>query len=294
MDIKLIGNQIQKFRRERGLTQKQLGEAVGVSTQAVSQWENGGAPDISLLPAIGDILGVTVDALFGREGGEVRDMTDTFLRWLRSVPERERLSRITRLLWEAELYGVSDINLGQIRINYPTEGETAWGSSGSILMRTVMGTGSGYIMGVGSDDYSYMGVFPEPEEGYERYLLSDEKYRRLFGALATPGAMEILRYLCRSRESYYVPEVVARNTGLESAEAERLLDILADVTGQIVKREITLPEGPVSAYAMMDDGGLVALLTFARWFCQGDHTYLTANILRGQSLDRGEARNEKA
>ena len=74
MDTKLIGEQITRYRKGRNLTQEELGKAVGVSTQAVSRWENGGAPDVALLPAIADKLGVTIDALFGREGGEKVDM----------------------------------------------------------------------------------------------------------------------------------------------------------------------------------------------------------------------------
>lgn len=40
-----IGSTIAALRKKLGFTQEQLGEAVGVSGQAVSKWENGGAPD---------------------------------------------------------------------------------------------------------------------------------------------------------------------------------------------------------------------------------------------------------
>ena len=293
MDVSLIGEQIQKFRKARGLTQRELGAAIGVSTQAVSQWENGGAPDVSLLPAIADKLGVTVDALFGREGGEVRDMRETFLGWLHSLPESERLTRITRLLWEAALYGVSESLVGRIKIDYPDTSEFDMPEQDAVLMRTVFGTQSGYILGVGAEDFSFMGVFPEPDGGYERYLLDDEQYRELFAVLSTPGALKALRYFCRSGESFFVPSVVARDTGLSVEEAERVLEALNGVLGQMVRQEFTLPDGPVNAYAFMDDGCLVALLLFARWLMQANHTYLTANILRGQSLDHKEAGCEK-
>ena len=52
MDNNLIGEQITRYRKERNMTQEELGKAAGVSTQAVSRWENGGAPDVALLPAI--------------------------------------------------------------------------------------------------------------------------------------------------------------------------------------------------------------------------------------------------
>lgn len=64
----ILSERIAELRRERGLTQEQLGQPLGVSAQAVSKWEKGGAPDVELLPALADQLGVTVDALFGREG----------------------------------------------------------------------------------------------------------------------------------------------------------------------------------------------------------------------------------
>lgn len=47
-----IGTTIKKLRRDRNITQEQLAEMLGVSTNAVSQWEcDKTAPDISHLPA---------------------------------------------------------------------------------------------------------------------------------------------------------------------------------------------------------------------------------------------------
>ncbi len=54
------------LRKERGLTQQQISEVLGVSPQAVSRWENSAAlPDIGLLPAIAAYFEVSVDVLLG-------------------------------------------------------------------------------------------------------------------------------------------------------------------------------------------------------------------------------------
>ncbi len=90
MDSNLIGEQITRYRKALNMTQEELGKAAGVSTQAVSRWENSGAPDVALLPAIADKLGVTIDALFGREGGEQVDVHDVVARWLASLPQKDR------------------------------------------------------------------------------------------------------------------------------------------------------------------------------------------------------------
>ena len=62
-----LGENIRRLRGERSLTQEQLAYELGVSPQAVSRWETGGAlPDVSMLPVIADFFDVTLDELMGR------------------------------------------------------------------------------------------------------------------------------------------------------------------------------------------------------------------------------------
>ena len=61
-----LGKRIAALRKEKGLTQEQLAEKVGVSAQAVSKWENDvSCPDITILPLLADLFGVSVDELLG-------------------------------------------------------------------------------------------------------------------------------------------------------------------------------------------------------------------------------------
>lgn len=63
-----IGNRIGQYRRKLGLTQEALAQKLEVTNQAVSKWESDQCcPDISLLPRLADIFGITIDELFGRE-----------------------------------------------------------------------------------------------------------------------------------------------------------------------------------------------------------------------------------
>lgn len=60
-----IGKNIAALRRKKGLTQEKLGEALGVTNQAVSKWEGEiTMPDIMLLPQIAKVLGVTIEDLY--------------------------------------------------------------------------------------------------------------------------------------------------------------------------------------------------------------------------------------
>lgn len=68
-----IGNRIQRFRKEKGLTQEELAAKLGVSSQAVSKWENDAScPDISLLPQLCRVLGISTDELLTGKNDEVR------------------------------------------------------------------------------------------------------------------------------------------------------------------------------------------------------------------------------
>ena len=64
MDAKEIGRFICSLRKDKGLTQSALAELLNISNRTVSKWETGdGMPDISLLPDIAKVLGVTTDEL---------------------------------------------------------------------------------------------------------------------------------------------------------------------------------------------------------------------------------------
>lgn len=60
-----LGKKIKQLRLKAKLTQEQLAEQLGIGPQSVSKWENSVAmPDISTLPMLAEIFGVTIDDLF--------------------------------------------------------------------------------------------------------------------------------------------------------------------------------------------------------------------------------------
>lgn len=68
MNDMTLGQRIAALRRQKDMTQETLAEALGISPQAVSKWENDvSCPDIMLLPQLAGMLGVTVDALLSGE-----------------------------------------------------------------------------------------------------------------------------------------------------------------------------------------------------------------------------------
>ena len=61
---KTLGMMIAELRKEKGMTQLELAEKMGVTDKAVSKWERDlSCPDINSLPNLAEILDVTVDEL---------------------------------------------------------------------------------------------------------------------------------------------------------------------------------------------------------------------------------------
>ena len=72
MSNKTMGHIIASRRRELGMTQKELADQLNITDKAVSKWERDLAyPDISTIPKLAEILGVSVEELMGAKTATV-------------------------------------------------------------------------------------------------------------------------------------------------------------------------------------------------------------------------------
>lgn len=102
MSIDTIGKQIAVIRKERGIRQEELAAYVGVSSQAVSKWENGGVPDTELLPKIADFFEVSVDFLFGRSITDCRSLPSVLREKIAETPIEQRFKMVFDYCWDME------------------------------------------------------------------------------------------------------------------------------------------------------------------------------------------------
>ena len=95
-----IAANIRRLRREKGVTQEQLAESIGVTCAAVSRWERGEAyPDITLLGPLAYYFGVSTDELLGYNAAqaeqEIENLLTEYTRLYRTVGEAESREFIT-------------------------------------------------------------------------------------------------------------------------------------------------------------------------------------------------------
>ena len=110
-----LGKKIRQLRFKAGLTQEQLAEKLGIGPQSVSKWENGvSMPDITALPLLAEIFGVSIDDLFdltaeqrlnrieNRMDNEEDLPQDVFMEYEEflkaQLPDEQHKKRVTELL----------------------------------------------------------------------------------------------------------------------------------------------------------------------------------------------------
>ena len=68
MDMIKIGNYLSELRRERGITQEELGRELGVSNKTVSRWETGTyLPPVEMLQALSNKYGISINEILAGE-----------------------------------------------------------------------------------------------------------------------------------------------------------------------------------------------------------------------------------
>ena len=123
-----LGKRIGALRREKGLKQDELAEKLGISPQAVSKWETDQTcPDISLLPLLAKILGVSVDELLSGKTeeapavrilpeGERKNIKDMMLRIVAKSAKGD-VARVNLPLAIIEVAIDSGLNMSQVSGN---------------------------------------------------------------------------------------------------------------------------------------------------------------------------------
>ncbi|MBE5887203.1 MAG: helix-turn-helix domain-containing protein [Lachnospiraceae bacterium] len=98
MDKIQVGLKIANYRKEKGFTQKDLAEKLGVTDKSVSKWETGvNFPDVAILETLAEELGITVLELLDLETSSadeiVKEMTEFSEVQRKMALERERISK---------------------------------------------------------------------------------------------------------------------------------------------------------------------------------------------------------
>lgn len=281
---------LKRIRKDKGITQEQLADKIGVSPQAVSKWEYSSYPDPQLLPAIADYLGVTIDELFGR--APEKEM---------SVPERAML----------EIYDMGE-NVSTIKkkLDFAYElvrasvmgccGCNEFGGIPENVRVSKYGTYSlynqddGFISGRLNADLPFMLVMPEPEKGYDDVLAYNKDYAELFKFLGMPNALRVMYFLAgRSTTIFFKLETLVKELGISHDNAKEIIDNLLKFK---FIWEATLDGGTKESekiYQYLADYTLIPFLTFTHTLLKRPNSFNHSTDGREKPFFKNDTYKEK-
>lgn len=263
---------LKEIRKEKGITQEQLADAVGVSAQAVSKWEMNGYPDASLLPAIADFLGVTIDELFGNPS-EKLDIFNEVLRFIKGLPVEERFQNGIDIC--------RAIGLGM------TSGEWFWRLSDESFNDTDLDLYSqvtakeGFYQHRLCESLQYFLIMPEPKKGYDVVLKYDERYVKLFKFLGKPEVLRVMYFLAgKTGWTYVNVDAIAAALDIVPGQVKEILDEMAEL-GLVSCGSLNSEKGEEQIYKSDLGCNFVSFMTFC-------HTLLNLpSWFNNQSENRG-------
>lgn len=188
MEKKSIGSFIAILRKSQGMTQRELAERLCVSDKAVSRWERDeAAPDLTLIPVIADIFGVTCDEILR---GEKLQKTDDTAPIQKKGSEKQlrhligmNLNKFKKQLWI--VFGLAAAGVVLCLILYLSGYPTAGLGTGLVLS-----IAAAVVLGV----YTTAALFPgDTDELDEESVVS---YKKSVYSKAFHGAMFITASIC--------------------------------------------------------------------------------------------------
>ena len=245
-----------RLRKAANLTQEALAQAVGVSAQAVSKWENNGVPDATLLPAIADALNASIDQLFGRNPSE-GDVEQAIGRDIGRLPRGERFGRMMALRWAMQRAYMSN---GGIREEDRIEAFL----SGEHYNYSQIITEDGLsLMGLNKAlRYSFIAHEADGHSFMAR-LVQSEKYAELFALLAEPDACRLIFFIHTRDDNPFTAAFVEKQTGVPAARVKELMPRLERM--KLVKvQSLLLDEQQIEVYHRWSNPALIPLLIFAQ------------------------------
>ena len=257
MGIDMIGKQIAAMRKEKGIRQEELAGFVGVSTQAVSKWENGGVPDTELIPKIADFFSVSIDTLFGRELTGYSDAQAALMRRISEAPQDERIGMIFDCCWAMERASCGETRQAETSLD---ECGKAIAPDAQVYSSFIENNGF-TRMGI-ANQRQYFLVVPEPKDVGTAYL-DGVDYTGFFRDIGDKTVFDACVFL-NGRESgkAFTPMLLVKNLGIDAKRAQEVLNSLAKYH-MVRESQIEMDDEVQTIYYFVPTPSFVALLIFA-------------------------------
>ncbi|MBQ3100863.1 MAG: helix-turn-helix transcriptional regulator [Clostridia bacterium] len=229
-----IGRNIADLRKSEGMTQEQLAEILGVSTQTISKWENAlTMPDIMLLPVIAECFNISIDELYSGKNpnqNQVRIDYD-------DIPETlyDSIIELTQRGWVNSVEG-KDIDIEKKRMkDYLQENRQVKTATFSNKSGAVIAT-------------SEIGLIHRGKSNADQ--LTDDGIGRVLEVLSNTAVRKVFAYETENMPKYVTAAYAAKKCGLSFDEAAQALDLLTEIHVNYLTDVMIDEDNPVRMYSL--------------------------------------------
>lgn len=223
-----LSENIKKARLEKRFTQEQLAEQLGISPQAVSKWETSETyPDGALLVPLSNILGVSLDELFGNNSFSMADISHQIISLLHDTDVEGRFHTARDICWQIErglFYSVAELD----KKYDPNEIKNQ--KNASYILND-----NGFTMASNGME-PFFAVFPQPRDGYGYFLGNMAELHGVFEALSHEDTLSAIVWIYSKTGDYlFESAVLARECQIKD---ENIDEVMADLTAlRIVRKQ---------------------------------------------------------
>lgn len=264
--MSVIGEQIKKYRIEKGLTQDGLGQILNVTTQAVSRWERGGTPDAELLPQISEALGVSIDALFGREE---QNLPVNIARHLSQLKGEEAYRYAMSICWAIEIGLIGDSDaINDFMKRFLERSMKGSDMSKDYFAKIVTDGGMSFMRM--SPEFDHFFLLAESNGGNIKERLSaPDSIRQVFELFSDEKILSIVYYMYSLPCIPIAAALISEKTNIDIREVKECMEKLCErkiVTSGVV----ATVEGNIRTYEFCRESYFLPLLFYADEIASGN------------------------
>jgi len=270
MDREIFINHLKTARERRGLTQKTVATALGISDKTYSKWETGETePGIGLLCRLGDFYGISPGE-FLREETPLVDTIRSELMELTPVQAYMRAVEITDEVyetlcenairwherWDDSVAALYEEPLPVLPVPEEVNGFCCHGKEDEA-----------YFLREWSGDVNLRLLLLPSQNGFCWMKEQSSEISRLFRALSRTALLEL--FIQSSPDEWFTPEYLSQETGIPPVQVQEVLDLFCDcrLMARIPSRTL---EGELDTYSAPNTRLLRAMASLAHLILGGE------------------------
>lgn len=263
--MNVISEQIKKYRIANGLTQEQLGQLVGVTTQAVSKWERGGMPDAELLPNLAETLNVSIDTLFGRQE---QSITMSLARQISRMSNEEAYKYAFNVCWTMGMGLMQELSMPEMFLDDFVENTAKYDLKTEYFSK-IMQDG-GMVTSRISSDFHHFFLLVEPKNSLKNKLSDLDSLSNVFKIFADKKILNIIFYMYSRLNTPIATSLISKNTGMDMKDVDHCMKILCE-NNLATCNVVATADGDIYTYMFNQESAVIPFLCFADEISRKDY-----------------------